>query len=291
MENVLNFEIWQGQTIGDLLTLDFLAEIFGSVVAAILILIIGFWIAGAISRRISRFGQRNARADKTLFAFLGNIARYAILALTFIIILNTFGVQTTSIVALVGAAGLAVGLALQGTLSNVAAGVMLILFRPVKIGDFVEVNGKLGAVQSLSLNYLELASIANVQVMIPNSEVWANTIINYSTYDKRRAEWTFGVGYNADLQKAQQIILDTIMVDQRAHHDPEPWIQVNALNSSSVDFLVRVWCDNTDYWNFQADVKRNVKEALDANGITIPFPTRTIYHEGASEDPQATAAE
>ncbi|MFQ6547144.1 mechanosensitive ion channel family protein [Aestuariibius sp. 2305UL40-4] len=291
MENLLNLEIWQGQTVGDLLTLDFLAEIFGNVIAAILILIVGFWIAGLISRRIRRFGETNTRADKTLFAFLGNIARYAILALTFIFVLNTFGVQTTSIVALVGAAGLAIGLALQGTLSNVAAGVMLILFRPIRIGDFIEVNSKMGTVQSLSLNYLELASIANVQVMIPNSEVWANTITNYSTYDKRRAEWTFGVGYDADLKMAQKIILDTIMADPRAHLDPEPWIQVNALNSSSVDFLVRVWCDNADYWNFQADAKRNVKEALDASGITIPFPTRTIYHEGASGEAQVAAAE
>ncbi|MFQ6553618.1 mechanosensitive ion channel family protein [Aestuariibius insulae] len=280
MEQLLNTEIWQGQTIGDILTLDFLTEIFGNLLAAIAILIAGFWIAGAISRRIKRLSDRHQRFDKTLFAFLSNIARYAILAFTFIFVLNTFGVQTTSMVALVGAAGLAIGLALQGTLSNVAAGVMLILFRPVKIGDFVEVNGKMGTVQSLTLNYLELANIGNVQIMIPNSEVWANTITNYSTYPTRRAEWTFGVGYGVNLAKAQQVILDTIMADDRSHNDPEPFIQVNELGASSVDFLVRVWCDAGVYFQYQADMKRAVKEALDEAGINIPFPTRTILHEG-----------
>lgn len=214
--------------------------------------------------------------DNTLFEFLANIARYVILGLTGLIVLNTFGVQTTSVVAIIGAAGLAVGLALQGTLSNVAAGVMLILFRPIKNGDFVEVSGEMGTVKAITLNYTELAAVSNVQVIIPNSQVWGNTITNYSSYDTRRAEWTFGVGYGVNLADAERIIRDTIMSDPRAKSDPEPFIQVANLGGSSVDFLVRVWVDSSDYFAFHKDMMRKVKEALDAGGIDIPFPTRTI---------------
>jgi small conductance mechanosensitive channel len=185
-------------------------------------------------------------------------------------------VQTTSIVAVVGAAGLAVGLALQGTLSNVAAGVMLILFRPIKNGDFVEVNGSLGTVKAITLNYTELASVRNIQIIIPNSEVWGNTIVNYSSYDTRRVEWSFGVGYGANLADAERIIRQTILSDPRARTEPEPFIKVGTLNASSVDFLVRVWCASGDAYAFEKDMNRAVKEALDTGGVDIPFPTRTI---------------
>ncbi|NRB03154.1 MAG: mechanosensitive ion channel, partial [Rhodobacteraceae bacterium] len=187
-----------------------------------------------------------------------------------------FGVQTTSIVAAVGAAGLAIGLALQGTLSNVAAGVMLIIFRPLKLGDFVDVGGKMGTVKNVTLNFTELASLGNVQIIIPNAQVWGNVIENYSVYPTRRAEWTFGVSYGADLKAADQIIRDVILSDPRAYDTPEPFIQVTNLGDSSVDFLVRVWCDAADLFQFQADMTRAVKEAFDAQGIDIPFPTRTI---------------
>ena len=201
-----------------------------------------------------------------------------ILAFTALFVLNTFGIQTTSIVAVIGAAGLAIGLALQGTLSNVAAGVMIILFRPFKNGDFVEVAGQSGTVQEISLNFTELSSVGNVQVIIPNSQVWGNVIVNYSAYDTRRAEWIFGVSYDADLKKAETIIRDTIMADPRSRTDPAPFFQVKNLGDFSVDFLVRVWCASGDYFQYQADMKRAVKEALDAGGIDIPFPTRTMIN-------------
>ncbi|WP_439142858.1 mechanosensitive ion channel family protein, partial [Pseudooctadecabacter sp.] len=205
-------------------------------------------------------------------------------------ILNTFGIQTTSVVAVIGAAGLAIGLALQGTLSNVAAGVMIIFFRPLKIGDFVQVNGVMGTVQDVTLNYTEIASIGNVQVVVPNSEVWGNTIYNYSVYDTRRAEWEFGVGYGVNLAQAEKVIIDTIMADERSLSDPEPFIQVNNLGGSSVDFLVRVWCKSDVYFKYQADMKRQVKEALDAADINIPFPTRTLVYENSSADEAAGVA-
>lgn len=276
MQDLLNTAIWNGKSLTDLLTLEFLASFVGSVLGAFAILVTGFIIAGWIGRRITRLGEKYRHLDDTLFKFLGNVIRYVIIGFSCLFVLNTFGIQTTSIVAVVGAAGLAIGLALQGTLSNVAAGVMIIFFRPIKVGEFVEVNGQMGTVKNVTLNFTELASIVNVQIIIPNSQVWGNTITNYSAYPTRRAEWEFGVGYGANLANVEQIIRDTIMSDPRSHTDPEPFIQVNALNASSVDFLVRVWCDRTEYFGYQADMKRKVKEAFDAGGIVIPYPTRTI---------------
>ncbi|MEM9785461.1 MAG: mechanosensitive ion channel domain-containing protein, partial [Pseudomonadota bacterium] len=265
-----------GRTIADILTLEFLASAVGSVLAAIAIIVVGFIIGGWVRRRLVSLGGKHAHLDITLFNFLGNIARYVVIGFAFLFVLNTFGVQTTSVVAVIGAAGLAIGLALQGTLSNVAAGVMIVFFRPIKIGDFVEVNGQMGTVKEITLNFIELASLSNVQIIIPNAQVWGNTIVNYSVYDTRRAEWTFGVGYGANLKLAEETIRNTILADPRAKTDPQPFIQVNNLGDSSVDFLVRVWCDSADYFGFQADMKRQVKEALDAAGVDIPFPTRTV---------------
>ncbi|WP_299966213.1 mechanosensitive ion channel domain-containing protein [uncultured Roseobacter sp.] len=286
MEELLQTEIWQDKTVADLLTLDFLLSAVGSISAAVGILIIGWIVSAWLQRRVQNLGRRHRHLDDTLFDFLSSIIRYVVLGFTVLFVLNTFGVRTTSVVAVIGAAGLAIGLALQGTLSNVAAGVMLILFRPIKLGDFVEVGGEMGTIKAITLNFTELADLSNVQVIIPNSEVWGNVITNYSANNKRRAEWTFGVGYGVNLGEAQRIILDTIMADPRSDAEPEPFIQVNNLGDSSVDFLVRVWVDAAEYFAYQADMKRAVKEALDAGGIDIPFPTRTIMRTSSEDDPE-----
>ena len=278
LDDLLTTEIINGRTLADLLTLEFVISVFGSVLAAILILITGFVIGGWLRGRLMRVGQMNRHLDATLFSFLGNIVRYVVIGFAFLFVLNTFGVQTTSFVAVIGAAGLAIGLALQGTLSNIAAGVMIVFFRPVKLGDFVEVNGQMGTVKEINLNFIELASVANVQIIIPNSQVWGNTIVNYSAYDSRRAEWVFGVGYGADLKLAEETIRRTILSDPRSRTEPEPFIQVNNLGDFSVDFLVRVWCSSADFFQYQADMKRQVKEALDAAGVEIPFPTRKVLN-------------
>ena len=278
LDDLLTTEIINGRTLADLLTLEFVISVFGSVLAAILILVAGFIIGGWLRGRLIRVGQMNRHLDATLFSFLGNIVRYVIIGFAFLFVLNTFGVQTTSFVAVIGAAGLAIGLALQGTLSNIAAGVMIVFFRPVKLGDFVEVNGQMGTVKEINLNFIELASVANVQIIIPNSQVWGNTIVNYSAYDSRRAEWVFGVGYGADLKLAEETIRRTILSDPRSRTEPEPFIQVNNLGDFSVDFLVRVWCSSADFFQYQADMKRQVKEALDAAGVEIPFPTRKVLN-------------
>lgn len=276
LQDLLTTPVWNGTSLGDVLTLDFIASVAGSVLAAMAILFAGFIVAGWVRRRITRLGQSNRHLDETLFDFLGNLSRYAILGFALLFVLNTFGIQTTSIVAVIGAAGLAIGLALQGTLSNVAAGVMIVLFRPFKLGDFVEVAGQSGTVKSISLNFTEVSSVGNVQVIIPNAKIWGDIITNFSAYDTRRAEWTFGVSYGANLKTAEEAIRKTIMADPRAMDTPAPFIQVNNLGDFSVDFLVRVWCKSGDYFQFQADMKRAVKEALDDAKIEIPFPTNTV---------------
>jgi small conductance mechanosensitive channel len=276
LSNLMTLDIGGGRTLGDVLTLDFLAQMVGSVIAAILLLFAAFIIGGWARRKIVKIALEREELDDTLFTFLGNLLRYVVLILAVVVVLNTFGVQTTSLVAAIGAAGLAIGLALQGTLSNVAAGVMIILFRPIKLGDFVTVSGVSGTVKDISLNTTELATLDNVQVIVPNAQVWGSVITNYSVYDTRRAEWTFGVSYGSNLAEAEKVIRDTILSDPRALPEPEPFCQVNNLGDSSVDFLVRVWCASSDKFSFEADMKRQVKEALDRAGIDIPFPTQTL---------------
>lgn len=273
---LFQIEIFNETSIADVVTLQALMGVLGSALAAIAIIVLGLAISGVVRRRIKSVARHHRSLDDTLFDFLGNIAGYAVLVFTGLFVLNTFGIQTTSIVAVIGAAGLAIGLALQGTLSNVAAGVMIILFRPLKIGDFVQVDDVVGTVKEINLNFIELADMGNVRVIMPNSDVWGNTIKNYSSNPTRRAEWTFGVGYGVNLAAAETVIRDTVMADPRSHTEPEPFLQVNNLGASSVDFLLRVWCDAADYFQYQADMKRRVKEALDAADIDIPFPTRTM---------------
>ncbi len=276
MENFLAIEIWNGRTVADLISPEYLLGLAGNIVGAVAILIVGFMLARFFRRRVVRLAQKHENLDQTLFNFLSNIVWYAVVALTILIVLNTFGVQTASLIAVFGAAGLAIGLALQGTLSNVAAGVMIVFFRPIKLGDFVSINGEMGTVMNINLNFTELATVDNVQVIVPNSQVWGNTITNYSVYDQRRAEWIFGVSYGSNLQLAEQTIRETIMADPRSLAEPEPFIQVNNLGDFSVDFLVRVWVARPEYFAYQADMKRKVKEALDVAGVEIPFPTQTM---------------
>lgn len=282
VEQILAYEIANGVTIGNVLTVDFLVDATASVVLAAVIFIVGLFVAGWVKRRIVKLSDASQYFDNTMGRFLASMARYAILTLTIIFVLQNFGFQTASLVALLGAAGLAIGLALQGVLTGVASGVMLVLFRPIRVGDFIEVNGHMGTVKDITIFTTELATLENVQVIVPNTDVWSNAITNYSAYDTRRAEWIFGVSYGANLATAEQIIKDVIFNDPRSLSDPEPFIQVNNLGDFSVDFLVRVWVPATGYFAYQAEMKRRVKEAFDENGIEIPFPTRTVLNVAES---------
>ena len=244
---------------------------------ALIITVFAFWISGFAKRRIIALGVMREELDDTLFSFLGSMVRWTILALSIIFILGTFGIQTTSLAALVGAAGLAIGLALQGTLSHLAAGVMLIAFRPIKLGDFITAGGQSGTVKAITIYSTELATLDNVQIIIPNANVWSSSIMNYSIYTTRRAAFIFGVSYSSDLKKAEDIIRGILVADERTHKDPEPFVMVTNLGDSSVDFTVRTWCDASDFFVYKADVTRAVKEAFDEGGIDIPFPTTLVH--------------
>lgn len=250
---------------------------FGTnILLAILILIIGFWVAGRISGAIRGLGEKYAKLDDTLFRFLGSIARYVVLAFVFIAVLNRFGVQTTSIVALLGAAGLAVGLALQGALSNVSAGVLLLIFRPYKVGDFVDAAGKFGKVTEIDLFTTVMQTFDNQQIIIPNGQIWGEQIVNHSHFEVRGVDMRFGVAYDEDIDKAKAVIMDVLNAHEHILDDPVPFVEVETLNDSSVDFLVRPFCNGAQYFDILYSVPEQVKKALDKAEIEIPFPHRKV---------------
>ena len=252
-----------------------------NILLAILIFIVGNWIAGRVGRFVTGIGARYENLDDTLFRFLGSLARYVILAFVIIAILNRFGVETTSIVALLGAAGLAVGLALQGALSNLAAGVMLMLFRPYKVGDFVDAAGQFGNVQEISLFTTIMQTFDNQHIIIPNSKIWGEQIINHSHHDVRGVDMRFGVSYGSDIDTAKRVIRETVEAHEHVLADPAPFIEVETLNNSSVDFLVRPFCNGAHYFDILYSMPERVKKALDAAGVEIPFPhTKVILDRG-----------
>ncbi|MCA8929871.1 MAG: mechanosensitive ion channel [Alphaproteobacteria bacterium] len=251
------------------------------VLKALAILVVGWIIAGAVGGFIKRRITASKSIDATLGSFFGNLVRWVILIAVFSAVLDTFGIQATSLVAVLGAATLAIGLALQGTLGNLAAGVMLIVFRPYRIGQFVSIGGTAGTVKDLDIFVTELATPDNVQIIIPNGQAWGAIITNFSAHPTRRVDLTFGIDYDDDHAKAIQIILDVIATDERAHADPAPWVRLTNLGESSVDLGVRVWCNAADYWELKFALTQKVKEAFDSNGITIPYPHRVQVQKSA----------
>jgi small conductance mechanosensitive channel len=247
-----------------------------NVLLAILILIIGYWIAGRVDNMIHSLSKGNAHLDETLFKFLGSLARYVILAFVFIAVLNRFGVETTSIVAMFGAATLAIGLALQGAMSNLAAGVMLMIFRPYKAGDFVEAAGRFGMVEEISLFTTVLGTFDNQQIILPNGKVWGEEIINHSHHAVRGVDMHFGVSYDSDLDKTREVIMSVLENHPHVLKDPAPFVEVETLNDSSVDFLVRPFCDGANYFSLLYSIPEQIKKALDAAGLEIPFPHRKV---------------
>jgi small conductance mechanosensitive channel len=250
------------------------------VIGAIVILIAGFIVSGWVRSGIEKSLKRFPRVDDTLRGFAGALGKYAVLAFAVIATLERFGVETTSFIAVLGAAGLAIGLALQGTLSNVAAGVMLLLFRPFKSGDYIDGGGVAGTVKSLTLFTTELATPDNVQIVVPNADLWGTAIKNYSFHKTRRVDFLIGIGYGDDIDKAMGIIRKLADADPRVHADPEPFIVVGELGDSSVNLIVRLWADSPNYWALKFDMTKAIKQAFDAEDITIPFPQRDVHlHE------------
>lgn len=239
---------------------------------ALIFLMIGYMVAGLVSRSIRARALKSKRIDDTLGSFFASIVRYVILAVVIIAVLQLFGFQATSLVAILGASTLAIGLALQGTLSDVAAGVMLIMFRPYKIGEYVDIGGTAGTVEEINIFMTILKTPDNVRIIMPNGKGWGAIITNFSAHPTRRLDLTFGIDYGDDADKAKDIILAVANADPRVLKDPEPWVRMVNLGDSSVDLGVRIWCANADYWELKFAMIREVKLAFDRGGISIPYP-------------------
>jgi len=265
--------------------LDFTAMYGLQVLAAIVILIVGFWFASFSKQKCHDLLMKSPNVDEMLAGFLSMLVKYIVVAVTVLAVLNKFGVETTSLIAVLGAAGLAIGLALQGTLSNVAAGVMILFLRPFKVGQFVDVGGIAGTVKGVSLFTTELATTDNVQILLPNSQVWGSAILNYSAHSTRRVDLLMGIAYDDDIDKAMAIIEGLAKADDRIKTDPAPVLAVGELADSSVNIIVRVWVNSGDYWGVRWGLTKQIKEAFDDNGISIPFPQQVIHH--VNETPQA----
>jgi small conductance mechanosensitive channel len=247
-----------------------------NILLAVVILLVGLWIAGKVNELIVNIGKKNKHLDDTLFRFLGSLGRYVIMAFVIIAVLNRFGVQTASIVALLGAAGLAVGLALQGAMSNLAAGVMLLIFRPYKVGDFIDAAGRFGNVVEIDMFTTVLQTFDNQQIIIPNSQIWGEQIVNHSHHEIRGVDMTFGVAYDQSIDKTRAVIDKVLAEHPHILAEPKPFVEVSTLNDSSVDFVVRPFCNGAHYFDVLYSVPEQMKKALDEANIEIPFPHRKV---------------
>ena len=246
------------------------------IIAAIAILIIGRIVVGMLTGIVKRL-MGKANVDETLARFVSSLTRIALMVFVFIAALDQLGVETASFIAIIGAAGLAVGFALQGSLSNFASGVMLIVFRPFKSGDFIEAGGTAGVVDGIRIFNTVLKTPDNKTVIVPNSGITGGNIINYSAQETRRVDMVFGIGYGDDIKKAKEILHKILDDDPRVLKDPAPVVVVGELADSSVNFNVRPWVKTADYWGVYGDVHEKVKLTFDEQGVSIPFPQQDVH--------------
>lgn len=255
---------------------DLLIQYGVNVISAILILFIGNLVVKGVAGSVANVLKKK-EMDKAVVDFIHGLVRYTLFIIVLIAALSRIGVQTASVVAVIGAAGLAVGLALQGSLSNFAAYVLIVAFRPFKSGDYVEIGGVVSSVDSIQIFQTVLKSPDNKMVVVPNSAVIGGAITNYSRHETRRVDMVIGVSYKSDLQKTKRVLRETLEKDPRILKDPDMTIGVLTLADSSINFVVRPWCKTSDYWAVYFDSMQAIKEALDANGIEIPFPQMDVH--------------
>ncbi len=252
-----------------------------NIVMAVAIFLVGKFVV----KMVVKFAKKimvKAKVDNILVNFIASIISTILLLFVVIAALDQLGVATTSLIALIGAAGLAVGLALQGTLQNLASGVMLIIFRPFNDGDFVEAAGVSGVVETIGIFTTTMRTGDNREIIIPNGEIFGGTITNYSKRATRRVDMVFGIGYDDDIKKAKDILIKILDEDERVLKDPAPLVAVGELADSSVNFNVRPWCTTSEYWNVYYDIHEKVKLTFDAEGISIPYPQMDIHQDKAA---------
>jgi small conductance mechanosensitive channel len=246
------------------------------VLAALAVFIIGRWVAKGVKKVVERL-MTKGKVDPTLISFTANLAYIGLLAFIVIAALGQLGIQTTSFIAVLGAAGLAIGLALQGSLSNFAAGFLLIIFRPFKVGDLIEGAGVFGVVEAIQIFTTQLKTADNKTVIVPNAKLTDDNIVNWTVKGTRRVDMVFGIGYEDDIDKARSLMQTVIAEDSRILKDPAPQISVSELADSSVNFVVRPWVKVEDYWGVHFDLTEKIKKTFDANGVSIPFPQRDVH--------------
>ena len=255
---------------------DMAVEYGPRLLLAIVTLIIGIWIINLITRGVKR-GFEKSKIEETLRPFLLSLLGWTLKLILFISVASMVGIATTSFIAVLGAAGLAVGLAMQGTLANFAGGAMLLIFKPIKVGELVEAQGHLGVVKEMQIFVTTLLTPENKTVFIPNGALSNGDMVNYTREGKIRVDTTIGVSYESDIKKARQVLIEMMEADERVLNDPEPLVAVSELADSSVNLAVRPWCDPANYWDVYFDTLEKGKAALDKAGITIPFPQRDVH--------------
>jgi small conductance mechanosensitive channel len=254
-----------------------LITIYGlKILAALVIFIVGRWVAKGFRRLLKRV-MKNRNIDPTLISFGSNLVYVLVLAFFIIAALNQLGIQTASFVAVIGAAGLAIGLALQGSLANFAAGFLLIIFRPFRVGDYIEGAGTAGTVEDIQIFTTTLKSPDNKMIIIPNAKMTGDNIVNWTAKGTRRVDMVMGIGYDDDIDKAKGIMEKIVAEDPRILKDPPPTIAVVELADSSVNFVVRPWVKVEDYWDVYFELTEKIKKQFDAEGVSIPFPQRDVH--------------
>tara|TARA_R110000868_G_scaffold166550_5_gene400578 strand:- start:2044 stop:2859 length:816 start_codon:yes stop_codon:yes gene_type:complete len=258
------------------LTLDYGLKIIG----AILIWIIGSWV---IKNLLKAFRKIMAKGDYdvSLQKFLANLIKWVLKIVLIIVVLGTMGIETTSLAAVVAAAGLAIGLALQGSLGNFAGGVLIMIFKPFKIGDLIEAQGEMGVVKQIEIFTTKLTGLSNREIIIPNGSLSNGNIINYTTEGTRRVDLVIGVGYDSDIKKTKDVLMHVLTSHSKVLKEPAPSVNVMELADSSINFAVRPWCNAEDYWAVYFGITEHVKEALDAAGIDIPYPHQVEIRKNA----------
>ena len=247
------------------------------VLGTLAILIVGLIVAGWARRSVLRVLNRAPRVDETLKPVIASIVRYGILVLVLIAVLAQFGVQTTSIIALLGAAGLAIGLALQGTLQNISAGIMLLFLRPFRVDDYIDAEGLSGTVDEIGLFTTHMRTYDGIYLEVPNAKIWSRAILNYSRVAARRMDVVVGISYGDNIDTAQAVLLELMNLDSRVNAEPAPEVAVVELSDSAVNLNLRCWAAADDYWEVLYDLNKAVKQRLDVEGITIPFPQRDVH--------------
>ena len=250
-------------------------------VLAVVVLLIGLWLIKRVIKLMNKSMERGS-TEPTLAKFLGNLVSIGLKALLLISVASMIGIETTSFIAILGAAGLAIGLALQGTLANFAGGVLVLLFRPYKVGDFVEAQGVAGTVAGIQIFNTVIKTGDNKHIIVPNGAISNGIITNFSTEATRRVDFVFGIGYEDDIAKAKSILTRLATEDPRSLSDPAPMVVVSELADSSVNFTVRVWVNAADYWGLYFDLTELVKLTFDQEGISIPFPQSDVHIHQAS---------